>query len=82
MGGACSTQGSDEKWIRDFDRKIEGSRREALGYRLEDRGSRVRVPAGAGDFPLLHRLQNGCGAHPASYPMETRGFPWVKAAGA
>jgi hypothetical protein len=49
----------------------------ALGYGLDDRGSRVRFPAGAGNFSLHHR------AHPASYPMGTRGsFPGGKAAGA
>jgi hypothetical protein len=41
----------------------------ALGYGLDDRGSRVRFPAGAGNFSLHHRVQNGSGAHPASYPM-------------
>jgi hypothetical protein len=45
----------------------------ALGYELDDRGSRVRFPAGAGDFSLHHRIQNGSGAHPASCPMGTRG---------
>jgi hypothetical protein len=54
-----------------------------LGYGLDDRGSRVRFPVGAGNFSLHHRLQNGSGAHPASYPMGTRGsFPGGKAAGA
>jgi hypothetical protein len=34
-------------------------------------------------FPLRHRVQNGAGAHPASYPMGTRvSFPGGKAAGA
>jgi hypothetical protein len=48
-----------------------------------DRGSRVRLPAGAGNFSLHHRVQNGSGAHPASYPMGPRGsFPGGKAAGA
>jgi hypothetical protein len=48
---------------------------------LYDRGSRVRFPAGAGNFSLQHRIQNGSGAHPVSYPMGTRGtFPGVKAA--
>jgi hypothetical protein len=37
------------------------------------RGSRVRFPAGAGNFSLRHRIQNGSGAHPTSYPMGTRG---------
>jgi hypothetical protein len=39
--------------------------------------------AGAGNVSLHHRVQNGSGAHPGSYPMGTRGsFPEVKAAGA
>jgi hypothetical protein len=50
----------------------------ALGYGLDDRGSRVQFPAGAGNFSLHHRVQNGSGANPASYPMGTGG----KAAGA
>jgi hypothetical protein len=45
----------------------------ALGYGLGDRGSRVRFPAGTGNFSLNYRVQNGSGAHPASYPMGTRG---------
>jgi hypothetical protein len=50
---------------------------------LDDRGSRVRFPAGAGNFSRHHRVQNGSGTHKASYPMGTRGsFPGVKAAGA
>jgi hypothetical protein len=43
----------------------------ALDYGLDDRGSRVRLPAGAGNFSLHHRVQNGSGDHPASYPMGT-----------
>jgi hypothetical protein len=55
----------------------------ALGFGLDDRGSRVRFPAGAWYFSLHHRIQNGSGAHPTSYPMGTRGsFLGVKAAGA
>jgi hypothetical protein len=34
----------------------------ALGYRLDDHGFRVRFPAGAGNFFLHHRAQNGSGA--------------------
>jgi hypothetical protein len=45
----------------------------ALGYGLDDRGSRVRFTAVAGNFSLHHRVQNGSGAHPASYPISTRG---------
>jgi hypothetical protein len=55
----------------------------ALGYGLDDRGSRVRFPARAGNFSLHHRVQNGSEAHPTSYPMGNRGsFPGGKAAGA
>jgi hypothetical protein len=55
----------------------------ALGYGLNDRGSRVRFSAGAGHFSLHHGIQNSSGAHPASYPMDTRGsFPGGKAVGA
>jgi hypothetical protein len=53
----------------------------ALGYGLDDRGFKVRFPAGAGNFSLYHRVQNCSGAHPASYPMSNRGsFPGGKAA--
>jgi len=39
--------------------------------------------AEAGNFSLYHRVQNGSGAHPASYPMCTRiSFPGGEAAGA
>jgi hypothetical protein len=53
----------------------------AFGYGLDDRGSRVQFPAGAGNFSLHHRVQNGSGDHPASYPMGTGdSFPGGKAA--
>jgi hypothetical protein len=42
----------------------------AIGYGLDDRCSRVRFPAGTGIFSL-HSVQNGFGAHPASYPRGT-----------
>jgi hypothetical protein len=45
----------------------------ALGYGLDDRGSRVRFPAGDENFSLHHRVQNGSGVHPASYPMGSLG---------
>jgi hypothetical protein len=55
----------------------------ALDYGLDDRDSKVRFPVGAGNFSLHHHVQNGSGAHPASYPMGTRGaFPGGKATGA
>jgi hypothetical protein len=61
----------------------DGSVGIALGYGLDDGVSRFRFPAGAGNFSLHNRVQNGSGAHPASYPMDTGGsFPAGKAAGA
>jgi hypothetical protein len=44
-----------------------------LGNGLDDRGSKVRFPAGAGNFSPNYRVQNGSGAHPASYSMDTKG---------
>jgi hypothetical protein len=44
-----------------------------LGNGLDDRGFRVRFPAGAGNFSLHHRVQNDSGTHLACYPMGTRG---------
>jgi hypothetical protein len=41
----------------------------ALGCGLDDKGSRFRFPVRAENFSLHHRVQNGSGAHPASYPM-------------
>jgi len=55
----------------------------ALRYGLDDQGSGVRLPAAAGNYSLHHRVQNGSGAHPTSYPVGTRGsFPGGYAAGA
>jgi hypothetical protein len=52
-------------------------------FGLDSGGSRVRFPAEDGNFSFHHRVQNGSEAHPASYPMGTRGsFPGGKAAGA
>jgi hypothetical protein len=48
----------------------------ALDYRLDDRGSRVRFPVGAGNLSLHRRVQNGSGAHPASYPEKTTSNEW------
>jgi hypothetical protein len=56
--------------------------RDAKDNGLDDRGSRVRFPAETGNFSLHHRVQNGSGAHPASYPTGTRdSFPGVKRPG-
>jgi hypothetical protein len=61
----------------------DGSVGIALGYGLDSRGSRVRFPAGAGNFSLQHRVQKDSGAQSASYPMGTGGsFPGGEAAGA
>jgi hypothetical protein len=55
----------------------DGSVGIALGYGLDDRGSRFRLPVEAGNFSLHYRVQNGSGAHSASYPKGTRGsFLW------
>jgi hypothetical protein len=42
------------------------------GAGLRTGWSGIRVPAGARNFSLRHRVQNGSGAHPVSYPMGTR----------
>jgi hypothetical protein len=71
------------QWVQEGCTSRNSSVGIALGYGLEDRGSKVRFPAGAVNFSLHHRVQNGSGAHPASYPMVTGGsFPGGKAAGA
>jgi hypothetical protein len=40
---------------------------------LRDEWPVVLVPAGSANFSLYHCFQTGSGAHPASYPMNTRG---------
>jgi hypothetical protein len=42
-----------------------------LGYRPEDLGIGVRLPAGTRGVSLLHKFQTGSWAHPASYPKGT-----------
>jgi hypothetical protein len=55
----------------------------ATAYGLHDRMIGVPFPEGARNLSLLHRVQTGYGAHPASYPMGTGGsFSESKAAGA
>jgi hypothetical protein len=67
----------------EFNKSRDSSVGIELGYGLDDWGSRVRFPVEAGNFSLHLRFQNGAGAHPASYPMGTRGsFPGDKPAGA
>jgi hypothetical protein len=53
-----------------------------LGYWLDDWGSRVRFPVGAGNFFFHHRVRSGSGAHPVSYTIATGGsFLGVKRPG-
>jgi hypothetical protein len=48
----------------------------AMGYGLDGRGS---IPERGKRFFLLHSVQTGSGANPASYPMVIAGsFPGVK----
>jgi hypothetical protein len=55
----------------------------ALGYGLDDQGSRVRFPAESENLSLHHRIQNDSGAHPLSCPMGIWDpVPGSKAAGA
>jgi hypothetical protein len=50
---------------------------------MKGRGVRVRFPAGARDFSLLHRVQTGSESQKASYAMGTAtSFLEGKAAGA
>jgi hypothetical protein len=50
-----------------------------FGYGLDDGGVGVQVPVGS--RILLHVVQKGSGAHPASYPVGTgSSFPKGKAA--
>jgi hypothetical protein len=79
----CDWDAATDDDISDHGKSRDSSVGIALGYELDDRDSRVRFSAGAGNFSLQHRVQNGSRAHPASYPMGTRGsFPEGKAAGA
>jgi hypothetical protein len=62
---------------------VRAGRAHCIRARLLAGWSGVRVPARDGNFSLHHRVQNGSGAHPASYPVDTRGsFSGDKAAGA
>jgi hypothetical protein len=54
-----------------------------LVHELDNGGCRVQFLVGAGNLSLHHYIQNSSGAHPASYPMGTRGsFREGKEAGA
>jgi hypothetical protein len=77
-----------DKSIRNIFKKVLSttrSRDSSIGIALRygtGRSSRVRFPAGAGNFFLNYSVQDGSGAHAASYLVGTRGsFPGGKAAG-
>jgi hypothetical protein len=46
----------------------------ATGYGLDNRDSSVRFKAGAGNFSLHHRVQNGSATHTSSYPVGNGGY--------
>jgi hypothetical protein len=55
----------------------------ATDYGMDDRMTGDRIPAGAVNFSLRHRVQTGSEVHLASWPTGTRdSFPGGKAAGA
>jgi hypothetical protein len=67
--------------LKSFHKSCDSSVSIALDYGQDNQGSRVQFLAGAGNCTLHHCVQNGSGAHPASYLMGTRGsFPGSKAA--
>jgi hypothetical protein len=45
----------------------------AIAYRLDDREVEVRVPVRS-EFSLLHIVETGFVAYPASYPVSSGGF--------
>jgi hypothetical protein len=64
-----------------FLRAVVSQSIQRLGYGLDDRGSRIRFPARAGNFSLHYRVQNSSGAQRASYPVGTWGsFPGSRVA--
>jgi hypothetical protein len=69
----------DRTYSKAGGRSISFSR--SIGLALDDRSSRVRFPAGTGNFSLPHSVQNGSGAHPASYPGTRVSFLGGKTAG-
>jgi hypothetical protein len=71
-----TTSGKYTQWTGTENSKSTGDKEQvgiALGYGLDDRGSRVRFLAGVGNFSLHHRVQIGFGAHLVSNPVGTRG---------
>jgi hypothetical protein len=63
----CSIkQGTSFHWVISL-KSRDSSVGIALGYGLDDLGSRARFPVGAGNLSLHHRVQNGSGAHPVQW---------------
>jgi hypothetical protein len=59
-----------------------GRERRSNPYTVQNGRLRSRgwIPSGVRNYDLLHSIQTGSGAHPASYPMGTGGsLPGVKA---
>jgi hypothetical protein len=68
LGGHCYSQ-----WYSDGEKSWDSSVVIVTDYRLDDWMIEVQIPVGAGNFSFWHCVQTGSGAHPASYPMGTRG---------
>jgi hypothetical protein len=72
-----------QRWLNHVSRMADRAgiaQRYSTGLRAGWSG--FRFSAGAGNFSLHLRVQNGSGAHPFSYPMDTRSsFPGGEAAG-
>jgi hypothetical protein len=45
-----------------------------IGYRLDNRGTRIQFPIGQKDILFLQSAQSVSGFHPVSYPMRTGGI--------
>jgi hypothetical protein len=73
----CTVPNSDNKNVRSISPYLS-----SVGIATSLRAGRSGFWSSIGNFSLNHRVQNSSGAHPASYPMGTRGsFPGGKAAG-
>jgi hypothetical protein len=63
-------------------RAIKSRRMRWAGHVARMGGGERFNSGGTGNFSLHHRVQNGSGSHPASYPVGTTGsFPGGKATG-
>jgi len=70
--GYAEVEGAKKSTVRfsSITRPSARFRGRGISQWLDDRG--VRVPAGAGNFSLHHRVQTDSGIHLVSYPMGTR----------